>query len=197
MKRFLFLILIFWGYISIICGVEMRYKLYLSDVEEYVRAKNSSYNLKMDTCTKNCISNEMIISFKKKINLPVNDIISVSCENKESYYNIYIFKISDYNSEELWLYNVNNKTYLRILSNVIFSLNGFILSYDVPSSDKYEGVEIYKIKDGGYEQILKLKNKEWFPVRIYWLDTENVIIKARYFENSLDNEVYYRLHFFK
>lgn len=162
--------------------------------EEFRKAQESNYNFFIDMNSmhkRNCM--ELL---KKEIGRCYiqEDGYEVEYVGWINEMNLCILKIIDYNNEDLYLVNCKDCMIQKLLSNISISSSGYIATYDIPSGDNYRGIQIYRNRNGKIKLIETLKSKEWFPISMYWLNSDELIIKAKLFDDS-NSFVYKRLKF--
>lgn len=162
--------------------------------EEFRKAQESNYNFFIDMNSmhkRNCM--ELL---KKEIGRCYiqEDDYEVEYVGWINEMNLCILKIIDYNNEDLYLVNCKDCMIQKLLSNISISSSGYIATYDIPSGDNYRGIQIYRNRNGKIKLIETLKSKEWFPISMYWLNSDELIIKAKLFDDS-NSFVYKRLKF--
>lgn len=162
--------------------------------EEFRKAQESNYNFFIDMNSmhkRNCM--ELL---KKEIGRCYiqEDDYEVEYVGWINEMNLCILKIIDYNNEDLYFVNCKDCMIQKLLSNISISSSGYIATYDIPSGDNYRGIQIYRNRNGKIKLIETLKSKEWFPISMYWLNSDELIIKAKLFDDS-NSFVYKRLKF--
>lgn len=162
--------------------------------EEFKKAQESNYNffIDMNSIHKgNCLEllkQEISRCYTRK------DDYEIEYVGWINEMNLCILKIIDYNNENLYLVNCKDYLIQKLLSNISISSSGYIATYDIPSGDNYRGIQIYRNRNGKIKLIETLKSKEWFPISMYWLNSDELIIKAKLFDDS-NSFVYKRLKF--
>ena len=160
--------------------------------EEFKKAQESNYNIFIDMNSmhkRNCM--ELL---KKEISRCYiqEDDYEIEYVGWINEMNLCILKIIDCNNEDLCLVNCKGYLIQKLLSNISISSSGYIATYDIPSGDNYRGIQIYKNRNSKIKLIETLKSKGWFPISMYWLNSDKLIIKARLFDDP-NSFVYKRL----
>ena len=86
-------------------------------------------------------------------------------------------------SEETWFVNESNSNIIKALPGYCAS-NQHIVSYDMPDSDRYNGIEIFRWSENGLQKTDSLK-PNWFVKNIFCL-CENIFVVEALTFNSED-----------
>ena len=99
------------------------------------------------------------------------------------HFNVYVLKVIRFSNEETWFVDKSNGDIVKTLSHYCAS-NQYIISYDLPDSDRYNGMEIFCWTEDGLQKTDSLK-PDWFVKNIFCL-CENIFVVEALTFNSED-----------
>lgn len=99
------------------------------------------------------------------------------------HFNVYVLKVIRFSNEETWFVDKSNGDIVKTLSYYCAS-NQYIISYDLPDSDRYNGMEIFCWTEDGLQKTDSLK-PDWFVKNIFCL-CENIFVVEALTFNSED-----------
>lgn len=113
----------------------------------------------------------------------IDDYIKYNYLGFLDHFNVYVLKVIRFSNEETWFVNKSNSNIIKTLPYYCAS-NQHIVSYDMPDSDRYNGIEIFRWSENGLQKTDSLK-PNWFVKNIFCL-CENIFVVEALTFNSED-----------
>lgn len=92
----------------------------------------------------------------------------------------YVIHVTYLLDDEIWFIDKSNGKINKGLSYFSVSESGTIATYNKPQSDRYDGVQVFKLINGKRIALCSIKDKEWFPETIVWKNDTEILMKVLY-----------------
>jgi hypothetical protein len=206
MKKTTYFLFVFIGVLSISCNAQKKIKL-SCDLTKVSEAEYKAIDniISIDT------TNPQISKREEKIELLIlngnkiifsDTLVKEEDPEMEKYdylgflpnINCFVIRATYLTDEELILVSKVNGAKQKLLRFVVPTNNDFILTYDIPNADHYNGIKIFKkSKNEKFLDICSVKEAEWFPEDIRVESLKSYIIKATQSDKPYGEYIYYRL----
>lgn len=163
--------------------------LRLCQIEEIkeIDYKNGSDNILVDRNSITKENSRIVLPIDSSKNLILKDtLVEEESPDMEQYdylgyapsNNNYVVKVTYLLEDEIWFIDKSNGTINKGLSYFSISQQGTIATYNMPESDRYDGIQIFKLINGNRKELCSVKDRDWFPENIVWKNENEIFMKA-------------------